>query len=132
MAAGKGGDCYLGLLYTLEDVAVYGYITPLKVKIVLALALTDSVVKDMDILTVRTTSHSSKLMNIGLFYSQIFKAMHTAYYNAMSNPFLRLENSIVVSEDISPYPLLGSSKWKLFRRRVDEIARIVANYPNIL
>jgi len=59
-AAGKGGDCYLGLLYTLEDVAVYGYITPLKVKIVLALALTDSVVKDMDILTVRATSHSSQ------------------------------------------------------------------------
>lgn len=112
-AVDKGGDCYLGLLYTLEDVAVYGYITPLKVKIVLALALTDSVVKDMDIL-------------------MIFKAMHTAYYNAISNPFLRLENSIVLSEDASPYPLLGSSKWKLFRRRVDEVARIVANYPSTL
>lgn len=111
---------------------MYGYITPLKVKIVLALALTDSVVKDMDILTVRAISSSSSLMNIGLFYSQIFKAMHTAYYNAISNPFLRLENSIVLSEDASPYPLLGSSKWKLFRRRVDEVARIVANYPNIL
>jgi len=108
---------------------VYGYITPLKVKIVLALALTDSVVKDMDILTVRATSYSSSPMNTGLFYGQIFKAMHTAYYNAISNPFLRLENSI---EDASPYPLLGSSKWKLFRRRVDEVARIVANYPNIL
>ena len=37
----------------MEDVAVYGYITPLKVKIVLALALTDSVVKDADIINVR-------------------------------------------------------------------------------
>ncbi len=36
----------------MEDVAVYGYITPLKVKIILALALTDSVVKDLDIITV--------------------------------------------------------------------------------
>lgn len=52
-AAGKSGDSYLGLLYTMEDVAVYGYITPLKVKIILALALTDSVVKDLDIITVR-------------------------------------------------------------------------------
>jgi hypothetical protein len=33
----------------MEDVAVYGYITPLKVKIVLALALSDSVVKDLEI-----------------------------------------------------------------------------------
>ncbi|KAL9712684.1 hypothetical protein Ac2012v2_003921 [Leucoagaricus gongylophorus] len=112
-AAGKGGDCYLGLLYTLEDVAVYGYITPLKVKIVLALALTDSVVKDLDMLT-------------------IFKAMHTAYFNAISNPFLKLENSAALSEDASPYPSLGSSKWKSFRCRVDEVARVVANYPNIL
>jgi hypothetical protein len=33
----------------MEDVAVYGYITPLKVKIVLALALSDSVVRDLEI-----------------------------------------------------------------------------------
>jgi hypothetical protein len=45
----KATDCYLGLLYAMEDVAVYGYITPLKLKIVLALALSDSVVKDVEI-----------------------------------------------------------------------------------
>jgi hypothetical protein len=33
----------------MEDVAVYGYMTPLRVKIVLALALSDSVVKDAEI-----------------------------------------------------------------------------------
>ena len=33
----------------MEDVAVYGYITPLKVKIVLSLGLTDSVVRDADV-----------------------------------------------------------------------------------
>lgn len=33
----------------MEDVAVYGYITPLKVKIVLTLGLTDSVVRDADV-----------------------------------------------------------------------------------
>ena len=36
----------------MEDVAVYGYLTPLKVKIIIALALTDSVVRDADVLTV--------------------------------------------------------------------------------
>lgn len=48
-AGGKATECYLGLLYAMEDVAVYGYITPLKVKIVLALALSDSVVRDVEI-----------------------------------------------------------------------------------
>lgn len=33
----------------MEDVAVYGYMTPLKVKIVLALALSDTVVRDAEI-----------------------------------------------------------------------------------
>jgi hypothetical protein len=36
----------------MEDVAVYGYITPLKVKIVLALALSDSVVRDSEVIMV--------------------------------------------------------------------------------
>ena len=40
----------------MEDVAVYGYITPLKVKIILALALSDSVVKDLEIVTVPSLS----------------------------------------------------------------------------
>ena len=44
----------MNLLYTMEDVAVYGHITPLKVKIIIALALTDSVVRDADVLTVRS------------------------------------------------------------------------------
>ena len=48
----KSNECYLGLLYAMEDVAVYGYITPLKVKIVLALALSDGVVRDVEIATV--------------------------------------------------------------------------------
>jgi hypothetical protein len=48
-AGGKSTECYLGLLYAMEDVAVYGYITPLKVKIVIALALSDSVVRDAEV-----------------------------------------------------------------------------------
>jgi hypothetical protein len=60
-------DCYLGLLYAMEDVAVYGYITPLKVKIILALALSDSVVRDAEINMVRQ-SHSCTdgALNLGV------------------------------------------------------------------
>ena len=50
--ASKSTDCYLGLLY-VEDVAVYGYMTPLKVKIIIALELSDSLVRDADVVTVR-------------------------------------------------------------------------------
>lgn len=51
--AAKSTECYLSLLYTMEDVAVYGYVTPLRVKIILALALTDAVVRDVDVIAVR-------------------------------------------------------------------------------
>ncbi|TEB30241.1 hypothetical protein FA13DRAFT_579058 [Coprinellus micaceus] len=86
---GKFTDCYLGLLYSMEDVAVYGYVTPLKVKIVLALALSDSVVKDVEVI-------------------MLFKAMHMAYYNAISNPFLRLESSM----DSEHRPVTAHPRWE--------------------
>jgi hypothetical protein len=38
---------------------VYGYVTPLKLKIVVALALTDAVVRDADIISVRSSFRSS-------------------------------------------------------------------------
>jgi len=104
----KTAECYLGLLYAMEDVAVYGYITPLKVKIVLALALSDQVVKDAEI-------------------TMIFKALHMAYYSAISNPFLKLDAPADASSDHSPFLLVGGTKWKGLRRRVDEISRVVGN-----
>ncbi|CAA7259731.1 unnamed protein product [Cyclocybe aegerita] len=108
-AAGKSCDCYLGLLFAMEEVAVYGYITPLKVKIIIALPLSDSVVKDTDITT-------------------IFKALHMAYYSSVSNPFLKLDCSGDGSSN-EHFPLLvvGSPKWKSFKSRVDEISRVVGN-----
>ena len=53
----KSTECYLGLLYAMEDVAVYGYITPLKVKIIMTLALTDSVVRDADVTMASSVSY---------------------------------------------------------------------------
>ncbi|KAF7301651.1 hypothetical protein MIND_00730600 [Mycena indigotica] len=100
---------YLGLLYAIEDVAVYGYTTPLKLKIVMCLALSDSVVRDVEV-------------------STIFKALHMAYYAAISNPFLKLD-APEASNDPSPYLLVGGSKWKSLRRKIDEICT-VANNPS--
>ncbi|KAJ8583770.1 Sedlin [Rhizopogon salebrosus TDB-379] len=100
----KSNECYLGLLYAMDDIAAYGYITPLKVKIVLALPLTDSVVRDAEVI-------------------MTFKALHLAYYHASSNPFLRLYNTPAS---------VGSAKWKCFRQKVDEISRAVGgmNVPS--
>ena len=51
-SASKSTECYLGLLF-VEDAAVYGFMTPLKVKIIISLELSDTVVKDADVITVR-------------------------------------------------------------------------------
>ncbi|KAJ8454865.1 hypothetical protein ONZ45_g19139 [Pleurotus djamor] len=86
----------------MEDVAVYGYMTPLKVKIILALALTDAIVRDAEVIS-------------------IFKALHMAYYSAISNPFLKLTDG---GSDTSPYLALSNSKWKKFKQNVDDIAKL--------
>ncbi|CAL1711547.1 unnamed protein product [Somion occarium] len=106
--ASKSTDCYLGLLY-VEDVAVYGYMTPLKVKIIIALELSDSIVRDADVVA-------------------IFKALHTAYRRSVANPFLRLN---VPTENVTDHSILvsaGNSRWQAFRKRVDEIGRAVGGF----
>ncbi|TDL29194.1 Sedlin [Rickenella mellea] len=105
-SSNKSTECYLGFLYAMEDSAVYGYITPLKVKIVLALALSDSVIRDADI-------------------TMIFRAFYNAYYQSLANPFLRLDAPQDSITDHSALLSQGSSKWKGFRRRVDDVARAV-------
>ncbi|KIL70089.1 hypothetical protein M378DRAFT_183681 [Amanita muscaria Koide BX008] len=107
-SGGKSLDCYLGLLYSLEDVAVYGYITPLKVKIILTFAATDTVIKDVEV-------------------NMIFKAMHMAYYSSIANPFLKLDIHSDAIQTHSPYLQAGSPKWKAFRQRVDEISRAIGS-----
>jgi hypothetical protein len=105
----------------MEDVAVYAYITPLKVKIVLALALSDSVVRDVEI---NMVSPSLLETSASIYILQIFKALHMAYYSAISNPFLKLDAHGPSHVTSSP-SLVGASKWKFFKRRIDEISRAV-------
>lgn len=48
-ANSKSSECYLGLLYALDDVAVYGYTTPTRLKLVIAFTTTDSLIKDSEV-----------------------------------------------------------------------------------
>jgi len=104
----KSMDCYLGLLYVLDEIAVYGYLTPTKLKIVVALTVTDAVVKDSEVM-------------------MLFRALHTAFYRCVSNPFLRLGLTESATNDTAQ--LLKSTRiddrTKALQRRVDEIARAV-------
>ena len=115
----------------MEDVAVYAYITPPKLKIILALALTDAVVRDADIVTVRPSpalslppTHDPDVLS--LFHPpplQIFKALHLAYYRSAANPFLRLNLAPDAAADHAALLLAGSTRWNAFRTRVDDVAR---------
>ena len=60
------------------------------------------------------------------FYEQIFKALHMAYYASISNPFLRLDTADGANDASTPFLSVGRTKWKGFRRRVDEIVKAVA------
>jgi hypothetical protein len=48
----KSTELYLGLLSSLEDMAVYGYVTDTKTKFMLQIALQDTTIKDQDVKTV--------------------------------------------------------------------------------
>lgn len=113
----------------MEDVAVYGYITPLKVKIVIALPLSDMVVRDVDIIPV-SVHHLLHCASNKKLYVKIFKALHMAYYSSISNPFLKLNHSGDPSSDQSSLLAVGSPKWKNFKRRVDEISWLVGQVSN--
>ncbi|KAG4104693.1 Sedlin [Neocallimastix lanati (nom. inval.)] len=64
----KYNDSYLGLLYIMEDLAVYGYLTNTKIKIIIILTISINPVKDMEM-------------------KQIFRKVHNVYSNLISNPF---------------------------------------------
>ena len=71
--ASKASDGYLGLLYTMDDYAVfvgergraltcsYGYVTNTRVRLVLILGLADLVVRDVDVKAVRSCASTVDL-----------------------------------------------------------------------
>ncbi|CAG8445925.1 6164_t:CDS:2 [Scutellospora calospora] len=51
----EASDTYLGLLYAMEDLAVYGYLTNTRVKFVVVLSVPDAVIKNSDMKNVGLT-----------------------------------------------------------------------------
>lgn len=123
--AAKSTDCYLGLLF-VEDVAVYGFMTPLKAKIIIALELSDQVVRESDIIAVSSPLVSSFYFSFLHRFHQIFKALHTAYRQSIANPFLKLNTPTDNTTDHSTIVSAGSPRWKAFRQRVEQISQAVS------
>ncbi|GAA5833344.1 hypothetical protein JCM3766R1_005473 [Sporobolomyces carnicolor] len=95
--AAKATESYLGLLYAMEDYAVYGYQTNTRVKFVVILALADAVIRDVDVKT-------------------IFRAIHNSYVAYISNPFTSLPEAEHPSMLATP---IRSAK---FSKAMDDIA----------
>ena len=71
----------------------------------------------------RTHTKISYLIRTILF--QIFKALHIAYQQALSNPFLRLYASPEATGDATALLSSAGDRWKGLKRRVDDIGRVV-------
>ncbi|CAI2169204.1 16232_t:CDS:2 [Funneliformis geosporum] len=92
-AAGpEAADTYLGLLYAMEDLAVYGYITNTRVKFVVVLSVPDAVIKNSDM-------------------KNLFRRIHTVYINQVCNPFYNLDGrkSIVSKRFVAAIDAIGKS-----------------------
>ncbi|KAI9483105.1 MAG: trafficking protein particle complex 2-like protein [Benjaminiella poitrasii] len=68
----KNLDLYLGLLYAMEDLAVYGYITNTRVKLVVVVSVTDGIIRDADM-------------------KSLFRKIHSAYVSNVCNPFYNMD-----------------------------------------
>ncbi|KAL8293688.1 hypothetical protein RQP46_000389 [Phenoliferia psychrophenolica] len=96
LPAAKTTEAYLGLLYAMEDYAVYGYQTNTRIKFVVVLALADAVVRDLDVKT-------------------LFRAIHNAYVSHISNPFTSTETE-------NPSLLAPPIRSLKFARAMDTVA----------
>ncbi|PWY97612.1 Sedlin [Testicularia cyperi] len=82
----KATEQYLGLLYTLEDLAIYGFQTSTRLRFILIMSLTDHIVRDIDILT-------------------LFRAFQTAYLRYSANPFHVLGPQSLSSPSVDSGPM---------------------------
>ncbi|RGB34131.1 Sedlin [Rhizophagus diaphanus] len=89
-AGSEAADTYLGLLYAMEDLDVYGYITNTRVKFVVVLSVTDAI-KNTDM-------------------KNLFKRIHNAYINQVCNPFYNLDGkkSIVSKRFVAAIDAIGA------------------------
>ncbi|RIA83791.1 Sedlin [Glomus cerebriforme] len=89
-AAGpEAADTYLGLLYAMEDLDVYGYVTNTRVKFVVVLSVTNPVKNTV--------------------MKNLFKKIHNVYINQVCNPFYNLDGkkSIVSKRFVAAIDAIG-------------------------
>ncbi|PWN21598.1 hypothetical protein BCV69DRAFT_269414 [Microstroma glucosiphilum] len=108
----KNVENYFGLLMTMEDLAVYGFQTSTRTKLLIMLTVSDMVVKDLDMIT-------------------IFRAIHTSYLSHLCNPFHSISPSLL-SKNARSAPLPPAEAAlppgrrtihsPLFERRMEKIA----------
>lgn len=51
--------------------------------------------------------------------------MHTAYRLSIANPFLKVNMPLEGVNDHAAMLSAGSAKWKAFRKRVDDVGRLL-------
>ena len=88
-----GRDLYMGLLYALEDLAIYGYVTNSRVKIIMIV----SMVEHQSSAVPSPAAPSSLPLSPSVLSSagpvreaeikNMFKQLHNAYFAFISNPF---------------------------------------------
>jgi len=129
LAAMKAQDMYLGVLFSMEDLSVYGYMTNTKIKFIIVLTVPDVIIKDLDMknvrkkislvssiepacsLTVRTGMNLIATHSLFITKTkQIFRRIHTAYGNHVSNPFYEIDS-------------LKMIKSKKFEQEIESIGR---------
>uniref|UniRef100_A0A1B6KUK8 Trafficking protein particle complex subunit 2-like protein n=1 Tax=Graphocephala atropunctata TaxID=36148 RepID=A0A1B6KUK8_9HEMI len=67
-AAGDLRELYLGLLYSTEELKVFGYVTNTKIKFIIVVDSANSMLRDNEVRT-------------------MFRKLHTAYTDVVCNPF---------------------------------------------
>ncbi|RKP27893.1 Sedlin, partial [Syncephalis pseudoplumigaleata] len=70
----NANEPYVGLLYAMEDMAVYGYMTNTRIKFIVVITVPQSPIRDADM-------------------KPIFRRIHSAYIGLVSNPFHELDTN---------------------------------------
>nr|KAJ3421370.1 Trafficking protein particle complex subunit 2-like protein [Polyrhizophydium stewartii] len=96
-------DLYLGLLYVMEDLAVFGYMTNTRIKFVLMVSATDAAIKDQEI-------------------KAIFRKIHAVYVDLQLDPFWDPEAAQMISNQNA----LGALDGMLFMPRDARLPRLLA------
>ncbi|KAK3815057.1 MAG: trafficking protein particle complex 2 [Benniella sp.] len=76
-AVNKTQEMYLGTLFSMEDLAVYGYMTNTKIKFITVLNMPDVTIKDLDM-------------------KNVFRRIHAAYVSHACNPFYDIDSQKMI------------------------------------